>query len=144
MKKKNRVPMSEASAPVRFLSALRGDTVRRLFALMVLSLGAGAFVTEYTRLPVDDIQVGGVASRSIRAVTSFTFVDWEATLERQRSAESRVQQVFDFYTTLSGRLMEICFFANPFSIIPRWKRRMVQSGQKTPPGLNILPTMKRW
>ncbi len=81
--------MSEAGAIVRFFRVLRGDAVRRLFALLVLSLGAGAFVTEYTRLPVDDIQVGGVASRSIRAVTSFPFVDWEATLERQRSERGR-------------------------------------------------------
>ena len=121
--------MSEAGAIVRFFRVLRGDAVRRLFALLVLSLGAGAFVTEYTRLPVDDIQVGGVASRSIRAVTSFPFVDWEATLERQRSEESRVQPVFDFDTTLSGRLRGRIGEAFEMS------RHRCQSLQTSPAGL---------
>lgn len=121
--------MSEAHPIVRFFRVLRGDAARRLFALLVLSLGAGAFVTEYTRLPVDDIQVGGVASRSIRAVTSFPFVDWEATLERQRSEESRVQPVFDFDTTLSGRLRGRIGEAFEMS------RHRFQSLQASPAGL---------
>lgn len=87
-----------------WISGLRGDIARRLFALLVLALGTGAFVVEYAGTPIDDLIVGSVADRSVRATASFPFVDWEATLERQRAAESRVQPVFDFDTTLSGRI----------------------------------------
>jgi cyclic-di-AMP phosphodiesterase PgpH len=88
----------------RWFSGLRGDIARRLFALLVLALGTGAFVVEYAGTPIDDLTVGSVADRSVRASASFPFVDWEATLERQRTAEARVQPVFDFDTTLSGRV----------------------------------------
>jgi len=88
----------------RFLSTLRGDITRRFFALLVLSLGTGAFVVEYAGTPIDDLMVGGVADRSVRATASFPFVDWEETLDRQRAAEARVQPVFDFDTTLPGRV----------------------------------------
>jgi cyclic-di-AMP phosphodiesterase PgpH len=87
----------------RLLAAVRTDTARRIFALVVLSLGTGALVGEYGREPVGDLKIGGVAERSIRAADNFPFVDREATLERQRAAEVRVKPVFDFDTTLSGR-----------------------------------------
>lgn len=95
--------MSNSRPLSRILSGLRSSVSRRLFALVVLSLGSGAFVAEYTRVPVTDLSVGNVASRTIRATSSFPFVDWEATLERQRAAEAREQPVFDFDSTQSGK-----------------------------------------
>ena len=83
--------------------SLRSDGFRRLFALVVLALGTGAFVGEFDREPVGDLNIGSVAEHSIRASANFPFVDWEATLERQRSAEGRIKPVYDFDTTLSGR-----------------------------------------
>ncbi len=96
--------MSERGLIRRGISALRGDVFRRFFALLVLSLGTGAFVVEYADTPIDDLAVGSVADRSVRATASFPFVDWEQTLERQRAAEARVQPVFDFDTTLPSRM----------------------------------------
>ena len=96
--------MSENKPLTRALAALRGATARRFFALLVLSLGTGAFVVEYAATPIDDLAVGSVADRSVRATASFPFVDWEETLERQRAAEARVQPVFDFDTTLPNRV----------------------------------------
>jgi membrane-associated HD superfamily phosphohydrolase len=95
--------MSNSRPLGRILSGLRSSVSRRLFALVVLSLGSGAFVAEYTRVPVTDLSVGNVATRTIRATSSFPFVDWEATLERQRAAEAREQPVFDFDSTQSGK-----------------------------------------
>ena len=77
----------------RFVTGLRNAVVRRVFALLVLSLGAGAFVAEYTRVPDSDLSIGSVATRTIRANANFPFVDWAATLERQRAAEARVPEV---------------------------------------------------
>ena len=96
--------MSERGIIDRWLSVLRGDVFRRFFALLVLSLGTGAFVVEYAGTPIDDLTVGSVADRSVRATASFPFVDWEETLDRQRAAEARVQPVFDFDTTLPSRM----------------------------------------
>jgi len=83
--------------------SLRSDGFRRWFALIVLALGTGAFVGEFDREPVGELKIGSVAEHSIRASANFPFVDWEATLERQRSAEARIKPVYDFDTTLSGR-----------------------------------------
>jgi putative nucleotidyltransferase with HDIG domain len=78
--------------------------VRRVFALLVTALGTGAFAVEYVRLPIENLKVGDVAERSIRATGTFPFVDWNATLDRQRVAEARVQPVFDFDSTLATRI----------------------------------------
>lgn len=96
--------MDATKTPNRLIAGLRNATVRRLFALLVLSLGAGAFVAEYTRVPDSDLAIGSVATRTIRANANFPFVDWAATLERQRAAEVRVQPVFDFDSTQSGKI----------------------------------------
>ena len=96
--------MTDKGPLSRGLAVLRGDVARRFFALIVLSLGTGAFVVEYAATPIDDLRVGSVADRSVRATASFPFVDWEETLERQRAAEARVQPVFDFDTTLPNRV----------------------------------------
>ncbi len=96
--------MSKRGLIDRWISVLLGDVFRRFFALLVLSLGTGAFVVEYAATPIDDLTVGSVADRSVRATASFPFVDWEETLDRQRAAEARVQPVFDFDTTLPSRI----------------------------------------
>lgn len=96
--------MDDNQSRNRWIKGIRSAAVRRLFALLVLSLGAGAFVTEYTRVPDSDLSIGNVATRTIRASSSFPFVDWEATLERQRASEDRVQPVFDFDSTQSGKI----------------------------------------
>ena len=83
--------------------ALKIAMARRLFALLVLSLGTGALVGEYAGEPVTNLKVGGVADRSVRATANFPFVDREATQERQRAAAALVKPVFDFDTTLGAR-----------------------------------------
>jgi len=77
---------------------------RRLFVLVVLALGSGALVGEYTDATEALLKVGTVSDDSVRATSSFPFVDREATLERQRMAESSIKPVFDFDTTQSARM----------------------------------------
>ena len=95
--------MSAPKSTTRFLAVLQSDITRRLFALLVLSLGTGALVGEYAGEPVMNLKVGGVAERSVRATANFPFVDREATLERQRGAAALVKPVYDFDTTLGSR-----------------------------------------
>ena len=96
--------MVDNRAIQRILTGLRSAFTRRMFALLVLSLGTGAFVAEYSRVPDSDTSAGSVATRTIRATSSFPYVDWEATLERQRAAEARIQPVYDFDSTQSGKI----------------------------------------
>ena len=95
--------MSERKTTPRILAALQSDLARRLFALLVLSLGTGALVGEYAGEPVTNLTVGGVADRDVRATANFPFIDREATQERQRAAAALVKPVFDFDTTLGAR-----------------------------------------
>jgi putative nucleotidyltransferase with HDIG domain len=88
----------------RLGASFRGALFRRLLSLVVASLGAGALVAEYVRVPIEALVVGDVAERPLRASSTFPFVDWNATLERQRKAEAQVEPVWDFDATLSGRM----------------------------------------
>ena len=117
--------MDATKTPNRLIAGLRNATVRRLFALLVLSLGAGAFVAEYTRVPDSDLAIGSVATRTIRANANFPFVDWAATLERQRAAEVRVQPC----STLTPRSR--ARFAGVWRKRSRW--RAFASRRSTPP-----------
>ena len=89
---------------VRLQQAIRTSLARKLLALVVLSLGTSALVMDHVRVPARAYEVGEVADRDIRATTSFSYVDWDKTLERQRTADTDVLPVCDFDLTLSGRL----------------------------------------
>lgn len=86
------------------VEALAAPASRRLFALLMLSLGTALLVVDYVRVPTRDFQVGEVADRDVRATTSFKYVDWSSTLEQQRRAEAAVPPVYDFDVTLAARL----------------------------------------
>jgi putative nucleotidyltransferase with HDIG domain len=83
---------------------IRGAGARRLLVLLTVTLGSALLMGQWSRLPSESLQVGDVAQRTVRAPVSFPFVDWDATLERQREAEAQVQPVFDFDATLSARV----------------------------------------
>ncbi len=96
--------MTEAASPLRIWSWLRSPSARRLLALVTVAFGTAALSMEYTPQTGDDLKVGDVAGKSVRASSTFPFKDWEATLARQRKAEAEVQPVFDFDATLVSRL----------------------------------------
>src|SRR5262249_46826253 len=58
------------------------------------------------RITQPQLEVGEVAQRDIRASSSFQYIDWEQSLEREREAESAVQPVYDFDAHLSARMSE--------------------------------------
>ena len=91
-------------AAMKNIDPERISLYRRLFVLLVLSLGTGALVGEYDGAPQQAFKAGQVADHSIRASSSFPFIDREATLERQRVEEDRIMPVFDFDTTQSSRM----------------------------------------
>jgi putative nucleotidyltransferase with HDIG domain len=93
------------SGPIgRFWNWFRSAGARRLLALVTVTIGVAVLAGQWSRLPSEDLQVGDVAQRTVRASASFPFVDWESTLERQREAEAQVQPVFDFDATLASRV----------------------------------------
>jgi putative nucleotidyltransferase with HDIG domain len=85
---------------------------RRLLVLVLLSLGLALLLVDYVRLPAKAFEEGQVADRDIRAPTSFHYVDWDRTAERQKAAEAAVRIVFDYDTTVSiegSRALESSF-----------------------------------
>ncbi len=88
------------------LDHVRGPLARRIIALIVLSVGMSLLIVEYVRVPTTSYAVGEVAERDIRATQSFTYTDWEESLERERRAEESVLPVYDYDATSASRLQE--------------------------------------
>lgn len=86
------------------LARLRSDGARRVIAVLVLSVGAAFLMIDYVRLPARLYDEGEVAERDIRANTSFQYVDWEQSLERERLASEGVLPVYDYDANLLPRL----------------------------------------
>jgi hypothetical protein len=95
---------ADAQEGVSFLAHLRSPLSRRLIALLVLSVGMALLIVEYVRVPTTNYAVGEVANRDIRATQSFTYTDWEESLERERRAEESVLPVYDYDATSASRL----------------------------------------
>ena len=67
----------------------------RLALLVLMSFFSSLLLVDYVRLPVRDYTEGQVADRDIRAPSSFHYVDWQRTEDRQESAARGVRIVFD-------------------------------------------------
>lgn len=99
---KNDTPSGGPSLLVR----LRTDNARRFLALLILSVGTSLLMIDYVRLPSRSYEVGDVAEWDVRANTSFQYVDWEASLERERIAAESIQPVYDYDANKLPRLQE--------------------------------------
>ncbi len=102
-------PSPEPAAPSpklggRLMSIWRRDLVRRLLALVVLSLGSALLVMDVVRVPQRSVQVGEVLDRDIRATANFSYVDEEQSERLREEADDAVLPVFDYNATTVGRL----------------------------------------
>lgn len=86
------------------LSALRGDTARKILALVLLSLGCSMLVVGDLSMPERALRAGDVAERDVRAPISFDFHDTSRTEEQAEAAEDEVLPVYDLDTNLLGRV----------------------------------------
>lgn len=88
------------------LAWLRTDGVRRVLALVIAALAMALLMMDHVRLPARLYAEGEVAEWDVRANTSFPYVDWAETLERQRVAVSSVRPVYDYDATQLSRLQQ--------------------------------------
>lgn len=86
------------------LSALRGDSARKILALVLLSLGASLLVVGDLSMPERALRAGEVADRDVRAPISFEYHDSSRTEEEADRAEEEVLPVYDLDTNLLGRV----------------------------------------
>jgi len=92
-----------SALPFAWLERLPAD-LRRLLVLVLASVLCSMLVVEHTRVPSEDLSVGEVAPRTLKAPTDFRYQDFAERERRQREAVHAVPPVFRWHADLVVRL----------------------------------------